>query len=150
MINKKTKILFVTNRACVKKQISNIPQCKYEILFSDTPVDCLKLKSKHHVKIIFIDLELGKKIGYNLCEEIRSTDQISFLCAIAENTHVFGLSKCREIGFDDYLTRLDSKEELLQTIYMADKSIKKWLSLIISESNRFITHNLSGKLIPQA
>lgn len=84
------------------------------------------LKKEKDIHLFFLDLQLPRMNGVELCFEIRKKDPLGFICAITGYASIYGLIQCRKAGFDDYFVKPFDITTLINVAYFAFDKLKRW------------------------
>tara|TARA_R110002073_G_scaffold40365_7_gene114308 strand:- start:4831 stop:7941 length:3111 start_codon:yes stop_codon:yes gene_type:complete len=90
----------------------------YKITSVDTAADALKLRDKgKDFDLIISDIEMPEMDGFNFAEKVREGGiwQKTPLVALSSHSTPRDFARGREVGFDDYVVKLD-RETLMTTI----------------------------------
>ena len=86
----------------------------------------LEVLKTHNIQVMYLDLELPRINGLDLCKKIRKDQPISIIYAITGYASIFELRDCREAGFDDYFTKPVELKVLRQTAKEAFEKLSRW------------------------
>jgi two-component system alkaline phosphatase synthesis response regulator PhoP len=113
------KILVVDDELNIQELIKfNLKSKGYDVLVAGDGIKALKLAKEEKPDLILLDLMIPGIDGYDVCNEIRKNNSISFIPIIMitakgeEFDKVHGL----ELGADDYITKPFSVKELLARV----------------------------------
>lgn len=113
------KILVVEDDINIRELISfNLKNQGYNVIEADNGLVGLKNIKDHHPNMVLLDVMLPGMDGFEVCKEVRRTNEISdtpiiMLTAKGEEfDRVLGL----ELGADDYITKPFSVRELLARV----------------------------------
>ncbi len=99
----------------------------YDVITASDPTEALELLTAESTPVIFLDLNMPRLNGLELCRRIRSMDPISIIYSFTGCAQLFELHECRAAGFDDYLTKPVSSELLLEAARAGFEKIERWL-----------------------
>ncbi|KAJ52839.1 two-component system alkaline phosphatase synthesis response regulator PhoP [Clostridium tetanomorphum] len=113
------KILIVDDEEHIRELLKfNLESIGYNILCAEDGIKALKIVNEERPALILLDLMLPGMDGYDVCKEIRKSNNVSttpiiMLTAKGEELDkVLGL----ELGADDYITKPFSVRELLARV----------------------------------
>ena len=90
---------------------------------AEDALDILKTKKIH---VMFLDLNLPKMNGIDLCRTIKSQMPMAILYALTGYASLFELSDCRDAGFDDYFKKPVSIADLLKAAEAGFEKLDRW------------------------
>ena len=64
--------------------------------------------------------------GVELCQEIRNSREMDFLCAMTGNSSAYGLVQCRQAGFDDYFLKPFDINNITNAVAYGVNKLKRW------------------------
>src|SRR5690625_314397 len=110
------KILIVEDEKPIADILKfNLEKEGYEVICAHNGDDAIELAADENPDLILLDLMLPGKDGYEVCREIRKTQNMPIIMVTAKDSEidkVLGL----ELGADDYVTKPFSNRELLARV----------------------------------
>ena len=90
----------------------------YQVLLARDGVEALELLAQHRPDLIFLDVMMPRKNGFEVCQELRANDafksiRILMLTAKGRDTDV---AKGLALGADAYMTKPFSTRELVEKV----------------------------------
>ena len=93
---------------------------------ADSAEAALEILREESILVMYLDLKLPGMDGTDLCTQIRRQNPIAIIYALTGYADLFGLLKCRKVGFDDFFTKPMSIEILLESAEQAFKKLERW------------------------
>ncbi len=110
------KILVVDDEEPIRKLFHTALQQKgYAVFSASCAEDALELVDSHTFPFMFLDLNLPKMSGIDLCREVLKKHPETIAYAVTGYASNYKSSECMEAGFASYFTKPVS----LQTIFKA-------------------------------
>ena len=75
---------------------------------------------------MFLDLNLPKMNGIDLCKKIRINNPVSMIYAITGYATIFEVFECRQAGFDDFFPKPFSAKIVMKAAEDAFDKIDRW------------------------
>ncbi len=118
----KGKRILVAEDHEVNQQLFNtiLEKMGYQVLLASNGREAYEMVLKQPVDLIFMDVQMPEKNGYEATELIRREGIKTPIVAVTANALKGEREKCIEAGMDDYLTKPFKKADLLPFLY-------KWL-----------------------
>lgn len=98
----------------------------YIIRSAESAEEALEILKDEKFQVMFLDLNLPKMNGVELCKQIRKDIPIGIIYAVTGYASLFELADCREAGFDDYFTKPVKLEMLFRAAQDAFEKIDRW------------------------
>ncbi len=98
----------------------------YVVRSSESAEGALEILKQENINVIFLDLNLPKMNGIELCKKIKKMNPIAIICAVTGYASIFEVVACRDAGFDDYFTKPVDLERLLKAGQDAFEKIDRW------------------------
>ncbi len=98
----------------------------YTVRRARTAEDALAILEKESYPVMFLDLNLPKMSGVELCKVIREKYPLSILFAVTGYASDFEFSVCRRAGFDDYFIKPVDLKILFRVALDAFDKIEQW------------------------
>lgn len=100
------KILVVDDedfhRELMQKLLSRLG---YEVAVAESAENAFSLLEREKFPVIITDLIMLEMDGVEFCQQIRETDNETFIIALTGHTSLYDPAKLKEAGFDDHLTK---------------------------------------------
>jgi len=101
-------------------------QAGYTVRAADNGEQALSILQQENIEVMFLDLNMPRMGGLDLCRKIRKNNPIACIYAVTGNATFSELRSCREAGFDDYFTKPVDGEILLKAAADAFERIQRW------------------------
>lgn len=98
----------------------------YIVHSAESAEEALEILNDEKFQVMFLDLNLPKMNGVELCKQIRKDIPIGIIYAVTGYASLFELADCREAGFDDYFTKPVKLEMLFRAAQDAFEKIDRW------------------------
>jgi len=98
----------------------------YIIRSAESAEEALEILKDEKFQVMFLDLNLPRMNGVELCKQIRKDIPIGIIYAVTGYASLFELADCREAGFDDYFTKPVKLEILFKASQDAFERIDRW------------------------
>ena len=98
----------------------------YNVVLAGSAEEALEIIKSEAFPVIFLDLNLPKMNGLDLCREITKLYPTSIIHAVTGFASVYELVDCREAGFDDYFAKPVSLRALIKAASEAMEKYKRW------------------------
>jgi two-component system, OmpR family, response regulator VicR len=113
---KNSKILVVDDEKPIAQILRyNLEQEGYTVVMAHDGDEALLMMRRERPDLVLLDIMLPKKDGFEVCREIRRTDDVPIIMLTAKETEldkVLGL----ELGADDYVTKPFSSREVVARV----------------------------------
>ena len=127
MISNKCSILVVDDEPCIRLAFEKVfTRDGYKVLTAESAEQALQLMQTAPAEILFLDLNLPKMNGLELCQEVRKSWPWSIVIAVTGYASLFELVRCREVGFEDYFIKPVGSKELLVAAERACQKLGRW------------------------
>ena len=82
-------------------------QPEYEVFLAGDGEEALSMARRHIPDIVFLDIVMPKKDGYEVCRALKGDDDTAHIIVVMLSalTQEIDLRKARESGADDYFTK---------------------------------------------
>ena len=90
------------------------------------PVEAIPLLQRESIQVMFLDLQMPRLSGIELCRKIRQKNQLAWITAVTGNRALFEIAECREAGFDEYLTKPVDLDRILKIATDAFDRLVLW------------------------
>ncbi|WP_374214209.1 response regulator transcription factor [Candidatus Desulfosporosinus nitrosoreducens] len=114
----------------------------YQVIVASNGEEAIEKWQKEHPDLIVLDLMMPRKNGWEVCQQIRDTDDVPVIMLTArgeEMDRLFGLT----IGADDYLTKPFSPRELVLRIKSIFRRVNKGNNSSALPENKLIYNSLA-------
>ncbi|MBF0232438.1 MAG: response regulator [Desulfamplus sp.] len=98
----------------------------YAVSTAYTPEDALEILDQNTILVMFIDLNLPRMTGVELCREIIKINPLSIAYAITGYASHFELAECKGAGFEDYFKKPIPLIEVFNAAERAFEKIQRW------------------------
>ena len=98
----------------------------YIVRSAESAEEALEILKDEKFQVMFLDLNLPRMNGVELCKQIRKDMPIGIIYAVTGYASLFELADCREAGFDDYFTKPVKLEMLFRAAQDAFEKIDRW------------------------
>ena len=98
----------------------------YSVRSVESAEQALEVLKHENIHVMFLDLNLPKMNGIELCKRIRKDKPMAIVHAITGYASLFELSDCREAGFEDYFNKPVELKILLKAAQDAFEKIDRW------------------------
>jgi CheY-like chemotaxis protein len=128
MKDKKDKILVVDDEEMILALLKRIlSEAGFSVYSASSGKEALKIvKQKKDIWVYFLDLQMPKMDGIELCREIRKINPIACIFAITAYSSIYTLAECREAGFDDYFIKPFNNATLIAATHYAFVKLERW------------------------
>ena len=121
------RILIVDDEFSIRDMLTELFSIAgYAVLTAESAEDALKILKDNCVEIMFLDLDLPRMNGIDLCKKIRTNNQVCIIHAVTGYGGSYGLNECRSAGFDDFFIKPIGIEFLLKAAEEGFEKIKRW------------------------
>ena len=121
------KILVVDDDTSVRELLEKaFRQAGYAVLSAASGHEALALLAREPVPVMFLDLNMPRMTGIELCRLIREIYPVACIYAMTGYGSTFELLKCREAGFDDYFHKPIELDTLFKAAKEAFEKIDRW------------------------
>ncbi len=121
------EILFVDDDALIREIFNDaFSGMGYTVRMTENAEDALEMLRHEFVQVMFLDLNLPKMNGLDLCRYIKKDNPTAIIYALTGYASLFELINCREAGFDDYFVKPMKLEILLRAAEDAFNRIERW------------------------
>lgn len=123
----KRQILVVDDEDSILKMYSlALTKAGYTVTTAQSAEDALEILKKQQFWVMFLDLNLPKMNGIELCKRIRKDCPMAILYAVTGYASLFDLSDCREAGFEDYFVKPVSLSIIAEAAGVAFQKLDRW------------------------
>lgn len=123
----KKKILVVDDEELIREMFEMaFEQAGYEVRSAESAEDALEILKDEKFWVMFLDLNLPGMDGVTLCRQIRKDYPLAIIHAVTGYVSLFGLSNCREAGFDDYFPKPVNLKVLINAAKNAFEKLDRW------------------------
>ncbi len=98
----------------------------YDVTTAASAEEALEIIRQSPFWVYFLDLNLPKMDGVELCRQIRRDWPLAICYAVTGYASLFELADCREAGFEDYFTKPASLADLLNAANDAFLKLDRW------------------------
>jgi CheY-like chemotaxis protein len=126
----KNKILFVDDQPDILETLEAQFEEKYSVFTASTGAEAIKIKKQENIHLIITDLQMPEMDGIELLTKVKAEDPFTFFIAMTGHWGFYELIRCREAGFDDYLTKPFENDVLAEAIFDGTKKVNRWLQVI--------------------
>jgi CheY-like chemotaxis protein len=121
------KILIVDDEKAIITLMEQIfSRAGYKVKSAQSGEEALKLLEEDKIQVMFLDLNMPKMNGLELCQTIRKDNPMAMIFAVTGYASLFELSDCRDAGFDDYFKKPVKIKTLLAIAENAFEKINRW------------------------
>ena len=86
----------------------------------------IEILKQEKILVLFIDLNLPKMDGLELCKRVKKDNPISIIHAVTGYSSLFELVDCIDAGFDDYFKKPVDIRILIKAATEAFEKIERW------------------------
>ena len=86
----------------------------------------IEVLKQEKILVLFIDLNLPKMDGLELCKRVKKDNPISIIHAVTGYSSLFELVDCIDAGFDDYFKKPVDIRILIKAATEAFEKIERW------------------------
>lgn len=98
----------------------------YKVFVANNAEEGYEIFKKENVLVIFLDLKMPGKNGFELCKEMKSHMPACICHAVTGYSSAYELNDCREAGFDDYFTKPVELDTLITAAKNAFIKLNRW------------------------
>jgi len=98
----------------------------YDVFTAQEADEAFEILEKEEIHLFFIDLQLPKINGIELCKEIRKDKPVECIIAMTGYASLYNLIECREAGFDDYLIKPFDMKLFLKITKDSFEKLSRW------------------------
>lgn len=121
------KILIVDDDTNIITLLKNILVDEgFEVFTAESGIEGLEVFNNNDLKMAFIDLQMPRMNGIDLCKTIREKNDNIWLCAITGVSELFQMETCKDSGFNNYLTKPLDLERIIEEANEAHERLKQW------------------------
>lgn len=121
------RILIVDDEVPILKMMTRaFTRAGYEIATAESAEEALELAKTYKYMVYFLDLNLPRMNGIDLCRTIRRDNPLSIIYAVTGFASTFEVFDCRKAGFEDYFTKPVEMKKLLDAADQAFKKLARW------------------------
>ncbi len=121
------KILVVDDEEIIREILrETFTGAGYDVFMAESAEAAMDILREESILVMYLDLKLPGMDGTDLCAQIRFQNPIAIIFALTGYSDLFGLLKCRKVGFDDFFTKPVSIEILLESAEQAFKRLERW------------------------
>jgi len=124
---KKNELLIVDDEAVIRNVFQKaFSRAGYLVDTAESAEDALEILSRKYYHLMFLDLNLPKMNGIELCRRIKKDKPIAILYAVTAYSSLFELTDCREAGFDDYFIKPVNMKTVMAAVEYGFNKIERW------------------------
>lgn len=121
------KILIVDDEEAVLRLLKKVLESAgYIVFMAKNAEEALNILKTQSIMVMFLDLQLPRMSGLELCKKIRANNQTAVIYALTGHSNFFGFMECREAGFDDVLNKVVKIKVLLKAAEDAFEKLERW------------------------
>lgn len=121
------RILVVDDEAAIRDAFRKaFSSGGFSVRCAESAEDALEALKEENIQVMFVDLNLPKMSGVDLCRRIRKDKPIAVVHAVTGYASLFELADCRDAGFDDYFTKPVGLKALLKAAGDAFEKMRRW------------------------
>ncbi len=121
------KILVVDDEELIRNLLKDaFTRAGYLVRTAESAEEAMNILRKESILVMYLDLKLPGMDGTDLCAKIRLQNPIAIINALTGYSDLFGLLKCRKVGFDDFFTKPISIKILLESAEQAFEKLERW------------------------
>jgi CheY-like chemotaxis protein len=121
------EVLFVDDDALIREIFNDaFSGIGYTVRLAESAEEALEMLRHEFVQVMFLDLNLPKMNGLDLCRHVKKDNPTAIIYALTGYASLFELINCREAGFDDYFVKPMKIEILLKAAEDAFQRIERW------------------------
>lgn len=120
------KILVVDDEPIILNMLDDaFSKVGYSVFLAANANEAFEILKQELIPLMIIDLGLEPMNGFELCENIRKDNPEAVIYALTGYAGLFGSHEILEAGFDDYLAKPISLNDLYQTVKEAFEKLDK-------------------------
>jgi len=114
-----TKVLVIDDSNTIRRSAEMfLRQAGYEVILAEDGFDALAKISDHQPQVIFVDIMMPRRDGYQTCALIKQNTLLKStpVIMLSSKDGVFDRARGRLAGSDRYLTKPFTKEALIEAV----------------------------------
>ena len=114
-----TKVLVIDDSNTIRRSAEIfLRQGGYEVVLAEDGFDALSKVNDHDPQLIFCDILMPRRDGYQTCAIIKRNPRFTHVPVImlSSKDGLFDKARGRMVGSEDYLTKPFTKEQLLRAV----------------------------------
>jgi CheY-like chemotaxis protein len=121
------KILVVDDeKAIISLMEHAFSRAGFTVAQAESAEAAIEVLKQEKILVLFIDLNLPKMDGLELCKRIKKDNPISIIHAVTGYSSLFELVDCIDAGFDDYFKKPVDIRILIKAATEAFEKIERW------------------------
>ena len=126
MVTERT-VLVVDDEETVRAVFNDIlAKAGYAVRLADSAEQALDVLKNETIPVMFLDIQLPKMSGIELCMKIRKKNPISVIYAMTGYATFFDIFECRKAGFDDFFKKPFSAQTIVKATGDAFERTGRW------------------------
>jgi len=123
------RILLVEDDASIREKFKErLDREGYKTTAVASAEEALRVLKRQNIHVMFLDLNLPKMNGVDLCRKIRESNPVACVFAVTGFSSLFELAACREAGFDDYFTKPVKLDALAKAAKEGFEKLERWMT----------------------
>ncbi|MFH1488858.1 MAG: response regulator [Pseudomonadota bacterium] len=120
-------VLVVDDEEPIRAVFDNIlTKTGYAVRLAESAEQALDILKKETFPVMFLDIQLPKMSGMDLCKKIREKNPVSVMYAMTGYATFFDVFECRKAGFDDFFKKPFSAQTIAKATGDAFERIGRW------------------------
>jgi len=121
------KILVVDDeKAIISLMDQAFSRSGFTVAQAESAEAAIEILKQEKILVLFIDLNLPKMDGLELCKRVKKDNPISIIHAVTGYSSLFELVDCIDAGFDDYFKKPVDIRILIKAATEAFEKIERW------------------------
>ena len=121
------KILVVDDeKAIISLMDQAFSRSGFTVAQAESAEAAIEVLKQEKILVLFIDLNLPKMDGLELCKRVKKDNPISIIHAVTGYSSLFELVDCIDAGFDDYFKKPVDIRILIKAATEAFEKIERW------------------------
>ena len=121
------KILIVDDEKAILNLLKQaFSRAGFEVTPAESAEEALNVLEQEEIYVIFLDLNLPKMNGIELCRRIKKDKPMAIVFAVTGYASLFELVDCREAGFEDYFKKPADIKTLVKVANDAFERLERW------------------------
>ena len=121
------KILVVDDeKAIINLMEQAFSRSGFTVAQAESAEAAIEILKQEKILVLFIDLNLPKMDGLELCKRVKKDNPISIIHAVTGYSSLFELVDCIDAGFDDYFKKPVDIRILIKAATEAFEKIERW------------------------
>lgn len=121
------KILIVDDEEALRNIFKTVLEKEgYMVTAAGSAEKALEVMEEESFMVMFLDLNLPRMNGVELCKKIREDNPVPCIYAVTGFSSLFELVNCREAGFDDYFVKPIKMDMLKKIANESFEKISRW------------------------